>query len=180
MSEPSDREWAEELIRGGDETAFRELYRRHTPRLYGFALRLLGGAEAEAEEVVQETWVRAVRRLDGFRWRSALATWLCGIAHNLCRERLRRRLRRERQAELPPPAPPAPPAGGLRADLERAIALLPARCRTVLVLHDVEGWTHREIAKGLGISAGTSKSQLFEARRRMRTWLLGDRHEAAG
>lgn len=178
----SDREWAEEVIRSGDEHAFRRLYRRHTPRLYSFSLRLLGGAVADAEDVVQETWVRAVRQLRGFRWRSSLGTWLCGIAHNLCRERLRRlRTRDEKEAVTPPDARvSAAEPGGLHLDLERAIALLPARCRTVLVLHDLEGWTHQEIARDLGIAAGTSKSQLFEARRRVRTWLEGARHEAAG
>ncbi len=183
MSEPDrDREWAEALVRTGDEQAFRQLYRRHTPRLYGFTLRLLGGAEAEAEDVVQETWVRAVRQLSSFRWRSSLATWLCGIAHNLCRENLRRQRRREeKEKELPAPARfTASGPGGLRVDLEKAITLLPAGCRTVLVLHDLEGWTHKEIARDLGISDGTSKSQLFEARRRVRTWLEGARHEVTG
>ncbi len=176
-----DRAWADALARNGDEQAFRQLYRRHTPRLYGFTLRLLGGAEAEAEDVVQETWVRAVRQLAKFRWQSSLATWLCGIAHNLCRENLRRRRRREeKQRELPVPARFTSDGGGLRVDLEKAITLLPARCRTVLVLHDLEGWTHKEIARDLGISSGTSKSQLFEARRRVRTWLEGARHEATG
>jgi RNA polymerase sigma-70 factor (ECF subfamily) len=174
-----DRRWAEELIRSGDEQAFRRLYRRHTPRLYSFSLRFLGGAASDAEDVVQETWVRAVRRLGGFRWQSSLGTWLCGIAHNLCRERLRRlKTQDEKEAAVPPPNASTAGSGGLRLDLERAIALLPERCRTVLVLHDVEGWTHQEIARDLDIAAGTSKSQLFEARRRVRTWLEGARHAA--
>jgi RNA polymerase sigma-70 factor (ECF subfamily) len=79
---------------------------------------------------------------------------------------------------VPPPNASTAGSGGLRLDLERAIALLPERCRTVLVLHDVEGWTHQEIARDLDIAAGTSKSQLFEARRRVRTWLEGARHAA--
>ena len=178
----NDREWAEELIRSGDEQVFRRLYRRHTPRLYSFSLRLLGGEVTDAEDVVQETWVRAVRQLRGFRWRSSLGTWLCGIAHNLCRERLRRSRTRDGKEAVAAPAARAsePGPGGLRLDLERAIALLPARCRAVLVLHDLEGWTHQEIARDLGIAAGTSKSQLFEARRRVRSWLEGAPHEAAG
>ncbi len=178
--EMQEREWAEALMRNGDEAAFRHLYRRHTPRLYGFALRLLRD-EAEAEDVVQEVWVRAVRKLGGFRWRSALSTWLVGIVHNLCRERLRSRSRREareaREALVPVPVLVAAPLGGLRVDLERAIALLPDRCRAVLMLHDVEGWTHQEIGHRLGIAAGTSKSQLSEGRRRLRTWLKGAHDE---
>ncbi|HEX9734762.1 MAG TPA: RNA polymerase sigma factor [Thermoanaerobaculia bacterium] len=174
-----DRQWAEALIRHGDEQAFRRLYRRHTPRLYGFTLRLLGGSRADAEDVVQETWVRAVRQLDRFRWQSSLATWLCGIALNLGRNQLRRTGRREeKEAALPRPRQ-APAPGGLRIDLERAVALLPAGCRTILLLHDVEGWTHEEIARDLGIAAGTSKSQLSEARRRLRERLEGARHETA-
>lgn len=175
----SDREWAEALIRRGDEQAFRRLYRRHTPRLYGFALRLLGGASADAEDLVQETWVRAVRTLDRFRWQSSLATWLCGIALNLARNQLRRHARREEKEAAWPRREDAAAPGSLRLDLEKAIALLPAGCRAVLLLHDVEGWTHQEIARDLGIAAGTSKSQLFEARRRLRTWLEGARHEPA-
>lgn len=169
-----DRQWAEALMSHGDEQAFRQLYRRHTPRLYGFALRLLGGSRADAEDVVQETWVCAVRQLDRFRWQSSLATWLCGIALNLGRNHLRRMGRRQEKEEALPPrrADPAAP-GGLRIDLERAVARLPDGCRTILLLHDVEGWTHEEIARDLGIAAGTSKSQLSEARRRLRNRLEG-------
>jgi len=175
--ENQERKWAKALVSRGDETAFRHLYRLHTPRLYGFALRLLRD-EAEAEDVVQEVWVRAVRKLGGFRWRSALSTWLVGIVHNLCRERLRSRLRREaREPAVPAPALVAAAPGGLRVDLERAIALLPDGCRTVLMLHDVEGWTHQEISERLGIAAGTSKSQLSEGRRRLRSSLKGAHDE---
>lgn len=184
MTTPEDqeREWAEALVTQGDETAFRHLYRLHTPRLYGFALRLLRD-EAEAEDVVQEVWVRAVRKLGGFRWRSALSTWLVGIVHNLCREKLRSRSRRQaRESAVPVPALAAAALvaaapGGLRVDLERAIALLPDGCRAVLMLHDVEGWTHQEISERLGIAAGTSKSQLSEGRRRLRSSLKGAHDE---
>lgn len=175
--ENQEREWAQALVSRGDETAFRHLYRLHTPRLYGFALRLLRD-EAEAEDVVQEVWVRAVRKLGGFRWRSALSTWLVGIVHNLCRERLRSRSRREaRESAAAVTALVAAAPGGLRVDLERAIALLPDGCRAVLMLHDVEGWTHQEISQRLGIAAGTSKSQLSEGRRRLRSWLKGAQDE---
>jgi len=127
-----------------------------------------------------ETWLRAAAQLGRFRWQSSLGTWLCGIAHNLCRQRLRRAKTRDEKEAVTTPPPPLAGPGGLRVDLERAIALLPSGCRTVLVLHDLEGWTHQEIARDLGISAGTSKSQLFTARRRVRSWLEGARHEVAG
>ena len=165
-----DQELAERVLSAGDESAFRELYRRHTPRLYQFVLRVLGGDEPEAEDVVQDTWIRAARSLDGFRWESRFDTWLTGIGLNLCRNCLRRSGRWD---ELPEgtrlTGHPVTRDDGI--DLERAIAMLPAGCRTVLVLHDVEGYRHAEIAERLGVSEGTSKSQLWSARRHMRRLL---------
>jgi RNA polymerase sigma-70 factor (ECF subfamily) len=173
-TELPDRELATALIAQGDEGAFRELYRRHTPRLFQFVLRLLGGSELDAEDVVQETWIRAVERLEGFRWESRLPTWLSGIALNLCRDLWRKRNGRDVDWSdtLEPQIPAAP--HDARIDLERAIALLPAGYRTVLLLHDLEGCTHDEIGRQLGIAAGTSKSQLSCARRAVRALLKAD------
>jgi RNA polymerase sigma factor (sigma-70 family) len=155
-----------------DERAFRTLYRRYTPRLYRFALRLAAGSPADAEEVVQETWVRAVLGLPTFAWRSALPTWLAGIAVNCVRERWRPDA--AALTDVPEPAVDDRQLLGLpdRLDLERAIARLPAGARAVLVLHDLEGYTHGEIAAMLAIEVGTSKSQLARARERLRG-LLG-------
>lgn len=168
----SDRELAEAIVHRGDEAAFRLLYRRHTPRLYQFLLRVVGGGEHDAEDAVQETWLRACRALGRFRWDCAFSSWLTGIGLNVARSWLRQRAS-SREAvldELPePPARAAPPDG--RVDLERAIAALPDSYRAVLVLHDVEGFKHGEIADRLGIAEGTSKSQLFAARRLMRARL---------
>jgi RNA polymerase sigma-70 factor (ECF subfamily) len=167
----TDRVLAERVANVGDETAFRELYGRHTPRLYQFVLRVLGGDEAEAEDVVQETWIRATTNLGSFRWEARFETWLTGIGLNLSRNRLRRSGRLEELREENRRG--AEPRGrDERIDLERAIALLPAGCRTVLILHDVEGFKHAEIAEKLGVTEGTSKSQLWSARRHMRQ-LLG-------
>jgi RNA polymerase sigma-70 factor (ECF subfamily) len=168
-----DRSLAEAVAGAGDERAFRELYRRHTPALYQLVLRMLGGATADAEDVVQETWIRAVRQLAKFRWESSLRTWLCAIGLNLARETLRRRAR-ARTEEFDERLGLFAPAvkDGERIDLERAIARLPNGYRTVLVLHDVEGYTHEEISRQLEIAVGTSKSQLFDARRAMRSLLL--------
>ncbi len=168
---PSDRVLAAQ-VQAGDEGAFRQLYRRHTPRLYQLALRLLGGQEADAEDVVQDTWIKAVEKLDTFRWESALGTWLHAIVVNVAREAVRRRGRRQ-ETELPEQEPPAAaPLERVEAmDLERAIAELPDGYRAVLVLHDVEGFTHEEIGAQLGIAAGTAKSQLFWARRAVRAQL---------
>ena len=166
----TDRVLAERVARGRDESAFRELYRRHTPRLYQFVLRVMGGDELEAEDVVQDTWMRAARSLGDFRWESRFSTWLTGIGLNLCRNRLRSGGRwtdlSETAGQWTRPAP-----GESRIDLERAIAMLPPRCRAVLILHDIEGFKHTEIAERLGVTEGTSKSQLFAARRAMRRFL---------
>lgn len=171
-----DRALVEAVSRDGDEVAFRELYRRHTPRLYPLVLRMVGGAEMDAEDVVQEAWMRAVAGMKRFRGDSAFGTWLCAIGLNAARDHLRRRGRwgaTEDVTEVEIPVPPA--SNGQRMDLERAIAQLPPGCRTVLVLHDVEGFTHEEIARQLGIAVGTSKSQLFAARRAARTLLAGSK-----
>jgi RNA polymerase sigma factor (sigma-70 family) len=176
-SEAEDRILAAAVAADGDERAFRELYRRHTPALYQLVLRVLGGSTADAEDVVQDTWVRAVRQLSKFRWESSLRTWLSAIGLNLARETLRRRGRarsEELTEQLGLHLPPA--KDGERIDLERAIARLPAGYRTVLVLHDVEGFTHEEISRQLEIAVGTSKSQLFDARRAVRS-MLGPREE---
>jgi RNA polymerase sigma factor (sigma-70 family) len=171
--ERSDRALAQAIAERGDERAFRELYRRHTPRLYAFVLRVIGGDEADAEDVVQETWLRAVRGLSGFRWDAQFGTWLIGIGFNRARDQLRRRGARlevaagDEQADGVTPRPPL--EAGI--DLERAIAALPPGYRSVLLLHDVEGFTHQEIGERLGIAPGTSKSQLSGARRALRAQL---------
>lgn len=166
-----DKALAELVWRDADEGAFRTLYRRHTPRLYQFALRVLGGDEPEAEDVVQETWIRAVEKLRGFRWDANLNTWLTGIALNVCRGLLRRKDRKwmEIREDIGLVLPPRPEHE--RIDLEDALAKLPPGYRTVLVLHDVEGLTHEEIAGRLEVSVNTSKSQLFHARRTLRLLL---------
>jgi RNA polymerase sigma-70 factor (ECF subfamily) len=165
-----DRRLAAAVIASGDEAAFRALYRRHTPALYCLACRLGAGDESWAEELVQRAWIRAVESLGEFAWRSAFRTWLSGIAINCAREQWRAaRASPEVQGSFDAAAPPADPA--LRVDLERAIARLPHGYRQVFVLHDVEGFTHEEIAGLLGIEPGTSKSQLFQARRQLRGFL---------
>ncbi len=165
----SDPELVAALLRGREESVFRELYRRHTPRLYRLALRLLGGDVHAAEDAVQETWMRAVRGLESFRGESALYTWLHSIGIHVAQDALRRQRRGREDVwdESFDPPVPAPPLGE-RIDLERAIALLPEGYRTALVLHDVEGMTHEDIAASIGVSVGTSKSQLHRARRALR------------
>jgi RNA polymerase sigma-70 factor (ECF subfamily) len=168
---PSDRELADRVIQEGDEDAFRILYRRHTPAVYQFVLRLVGGNPHEAEDILQETWLRAARGLEGFRWKSALRSWLTGIALNRVREMARKRKRSLVEVDTKWDIPGATSDPAQQIDLERALELLPPGFRTVLVLHDVEGFTHQEIGTRLGITDGTSKSQLHGARKAMRRLL---------
>jgi RNA polymerase sigma-70 factor, ECF subfamily len=163
----SDRELADAVVNGGAEWAFRELYQRHAGRVFQLVVRLLGGAEPDAQEIVQEAWLDAAEGLAGFRWQSSFHTWLTAIALNKVRT-FWRQADRTATAPLPEDLAATTPPIGLRLDLEAAIARLPEGARAVLVLHDIEGFTHDEIGRLLGIAAGTSKSQLFDARRRLR------------
>jgi RNA polymerase sigma-70 factor (ECF subfamily) len=162
-SDDEDRRLVDAFLRRRDAASFRALYRRHAGAVYGLALRLSGGRSAEADDVTQEAWLRATRRLPSFAWRSRLRTWLCGIAVNVWRE-----------THAPPPRlEPAdePTTGPPVDDVARIVAALPPGAREVLLLHDVEGFTHAEIAEMLGIEDGTSKSQLSRARAAVRAAL---------
>ena len=153
----------------GDSRAFETLYRRHVGRVFGAIRRLVGGHEARAEELTQEAFIRAWQRLDGFRFESAFGTWLYRLAINTALMELRGR-RKGEDLEDSWPEDDAFSQGDTVArhagqvDLERAIGKLPPRARAVLVLHDVEGWRHDEIAAELGMAVGTSKAQLHRAR----------------
>lgn len=160
----------------GSETAFRTLYDFHTPPLRYLARPLVGGNRGEEDDVVQETWIRAVRGLGRFRRDSTLRTWLIGVTIRVAREHLRRNGRWDtRPNALEPTQSPEPL--GERLDLERGLARLPARLRTVVLLHDVEGLTHREIAGQLEIAVGSSKAFLSHGRRLLRDCLDGYRTE---
>jgi RNA polymerase sigma-70 factor, ECF subfamily len=172
VSEPADRALTEAVLRDRDERAFGLLYDRHTPYLYRFALRLLGGDEPAAQDAVHDAWVRAVERLDGFEWRSSLRTWLAGITLNFARAARRDDARALELTEAGMRTDDAALDGAYdRVDLERAIAALPVGARHVFVLHDVEGWTHDAVAAALGVTEGTSKSQLSRARALLRARL---------
>lgn len=176
--ENADQPRVRRFIRTKDEATFRELYRRHTPVLYSLALRLVGGSESDAQDAVQDTWIRACKTLPAFEWRSTLRTWLSGILINRIRE-MNRAFQRRNEEELTERVSNLIAQPGERMDLERAIARLPAGYRQVLILHDLEGYTHEEISAQLEISAGTSKSQLHHARKTLRSSfnLSEDRHE---
>ena len=164
-----DRKLVTQFLHSRDEQAFRAMYRRHTPKLYLFTIRLCCGDSHQAEDVVQEAWIRAVEKLSGFQWKSKFSTWLTGIALNCYRET------QSNSPEVPSVLPEIAIAEdqGATLDLESLIHRLPYGCREIFLLHDLEGYTHAEIGTALNISSGTSKSQLFEARKKLRNWLDG-------
>lgn len=156
----------------GDSAAERAIYDRHVDRIYRLAYRL-SGDEALAQEFTQDTFVRAFERLDQFRRESALATWLYAIARSVIYNGLRKvRRRQSRQVGLEEMASlgenPTETQPDLKKRLKEAIDGLPMGYRTVFVMHEIEGYTHDEIAETLGVQTGTSKAQLSRARARLR------------
>jgi RNA polymerase sigma-70 factor (ECF subfamily) len=167
--EPADEATLVALARRGDDRAFEQLYRRHVGRVYALVGRLVDDAR-EADELTQDVFVRVWQRLATFRGESAFGTWLHRLAVNVVlsdRRSAWRRIQRVTPAgdliELE--TAESPPDPGLKLDLEQAIAALPPGARTVFVLYAVEGYRHEEIARLTGIAPGTSKAQLFRARR---------------
>lgn len=174
-----------ELVRAaglGDTAAFEQLYRTHSRRIHAVVWRLAGGNTARAEDLVQEAFIRAWQALPAFRFESAFATWLHRLAVNTALMELRSRAggedRETDDAALEFLGTVDTAGQRLREqmDLERAVATLPERARAVLVLHDIEGWKHEEIASELGMAVGSSKAQLHRARNLLRQ-RLGDGHE---
>jgi RNA polymerase sigma-70 factor (ECF subfamily) len=156
----------------GDLSAFETLHRSAVDLVYALCLRMAGNA-ALAEELTQDVFVRAWRKLGTFRGESAFTTWLTRLAVNVVLTERRDRGRREARLTpvddleaLAPAAPQEHPGAGL--DLEAAIAQLPEQARRVFVLHDVEGWKHGEIARLTGLAVGTCKSHLHRARALLR------------
>ncbi|RME21224.1 MAG: RNA polymerase sigma factor [Deltaproteobacteria bacterium] len=160
----------------GDRQALRALYDAHSRRAYALALRLTGSAE-DAEEIVQEAFMRAFRALGGFRAESRFSTWLYRIVVNRSNDLMARRARqRKKEISLDVHEPAGPDTGSdpmQRRRIEKALEGLPEGYRNVLLLHDMLGLDHGEIAKILGIRRGTSKSQLHKARAWMRRALGG-------
>ncbi len=167
---PSELDLVRQFLEKGDEQSFRQLYQDITPAVYRYALRFLGSKD-DAEDVIQETWIRAVKNLSTYSEKSSFKTWLTGISINCCRELLRKRSRWEDfpQEESRFFDPTETPINVI--DLENALDKLSSGYKEILLLHDLEGYKHHEIGEMLGISEGTSKSQLFNARRTMRKYL---------
>ena len=159
-------------VRAGDLAAARELYDAHAARVYRLAFRF-AGEPARAEDWVQETFIRAFQRLHEFRGEAAFGTWLRAIAVSVALNGLRSARRREGR-EVPLEAAEQVPGEARGLDprvagrLRQALDALPERARAVVVMHEMEGYAHAEIAASLGISEGNSKVILLRARARLR------------
>jgi RNA polymerase sigma factor (sigma-70 family) len=158
----------------GDARAFETLYRRHVRRVHGVILRLVGYQHSRAVDLTQEAFVRAWQALPGFRFESAFGTWLHRLAANTALMELRSRRgmpdldSSEGAFDGIGDTDTAGHRTALSMDLEQAVASLPPRARAVLVLYDIEGWKHEEIAEELDMAVGSSKAQLHRARRLLR------------
>jgi len=157
---------------GGDVDAFEKLYRSTVGRVFGLCLRMCG-ERSLAEELTQEAFVRAWQKLPSFRGDSAFSTWMHRLTVNVVLGHQRSTGRRQmREAHVGEDwlgnGAVTREHPGTAVDLDRAIATLPDRARTVFVLHDVEGYKHSEIAQATGMAVGTSKAQLSRARRLLR------------
>lgn len=158
-------------VLSGDPQAERLFYDRHVERVWRLAYRFAGDGDL-AQDIVQETFVRAFSKLETFRGESTLSTWVTAVATSTALSTLRKVKRFRGHVALEDAAHLAQPGRRSEPDLKRrmdeAIAALPDGYRTVFLMHDVEGYTHEEIGAALGVQAGTSKAQLFRARGRLR------------
>ena len=163
------------LAADGDPRAQRLLWEQHAPHVDAVVRRLVGHDVELAADVAQEVWVQIFRALPGYRGEAQFGTWAHRIAVNRTLNALRRTRRLAKfEAEIEDDVATVEPEGErmlLRQTIEAAAAQLAPGARTVFVLHDVEGYTHEEIAEELGITAGGSKSQLFKARAKLRRLL---------
>ena len=163
----------------GDMRAFEEIYNRHHRRVYSLCLRMLQNT-AEAEDLTQEVFIQLYRKIGSFRGDSAFTTWLHRLTVNQVLMHFRKRTvkfeKTTEEGETPVQIVPGTENSGKmpivdKIALENAIAQLPTGYKNVFVLHDVEGYEHEEVARILGCSVGTSKSQLHKARLKMRKLL---------
>lgn len=177
-AQPTDYELAQKAATG-DLAAFEELYRRHFRRVYAICLRMTANPE-EAEDLTQETFIQLFNKIGSFRGESAFTTWLHRMTVNQVLMHFRRRKSRPEYTTEEGETPVQIVQGTEnenrmpvvdRIALEDAVKQLAPGYRSVFVLHDVEGHEHNEIAEMLGISEGTSKSQLHKARLKLRDLL---------
>lgn len=163
----------------GDLAAFEMIYQRYHRRTYSLTLRMTG-SQTEAEDLTQEVFIQLFRKIGSFRGESAFSTWLHRLTVNQVLMQFRRRSFKNEKTSEDGEMPEQTVAGTAnpgrmpvvdRIALKNAIAELPNGYRKVFLLHDVEGFEHEEVARSLGISVGTSKSQLHKARLKLRALL---------
>ena len=156
------------------------LYRQQAARVYTLACRMTGSPE-DGEDLLQEIFLQAYRKIASFKGDAALGTWLYRLALNHCLDYVRsRRAKMKKVTDTLDAEESIQPVGreeslDARLDLERALERLPDGCREAFVLHDVEGLDHREVGRLLGVAEGTSKSQVFKARAKLRAFLRSRR-----
>lgn len=170
-TERNDEQILINRVKQNDISAFEQLYRLHSGRVYALCLRLTAN-NAHAEEFAQEAFVRAWQKIKSFRGDSSFASWLYRLTTNVVLSQLRKKQHRfvelnetndhlvEKQLDT-----------GKIIDLEQAISKLPNGARTIFVLHDIEGYQHKEISEMTGLAVGTSKAQLHRARKLLIGWL---------
>jgi RNA polymerase sigma-70 factor (ECF subfamily) len=158
----------------GDLHAFETLFKDYGDKVFGLCLRMCGNRQ-EAEDLVQEVFIIIIRKIKAFRGESKFSTWLYRITVNFCISYLRKQSRKKETNEnfdVVASLKTAPTQDLVhRESLKKAIAQLPDGYRASVILHDIQGYNHREIANMLGITVGSSKSQLFKARRKLREYV---------
>ena len=169
----NDRRLVDEFLKSRSERAFTTLYKAKTPRLYQLALRLTAHNQHQAEELIQEMWFIAITKLVNFEWRSELMTWLTGILINLSKREKKQNNREivSRETWVADWEEENNEPHFTTDDLENAMDKLSPGYRQVVILHDIEGYKHKEIAAMLNLNEGTSKSQLHHARKALRKYL---------
>ena len=171
---PPDAELVE-AARRDDQGAFAALVRRHERRVYHLALRMLG-REEDARDAAQDAFISCYRNLHAFRGDAAFSTWLHRIAVNACYDALRKR--REvlgiEEAPEPPPSPDHGDAAAAAIDVRRALLLVPAEFRAVIVMHDLQDMGYDQIAEALDLPVGTVKSRLHRGRVALGRALTGE------
>jgi RNA polymerase sigma-70 factor, ECF subfamily len=175
---PATEEDLASRCRRGDVEAFEVLYHRQAPRIYTLACRIAGSPE-DGEDLLQEIFLQAYRKLGSYKGEAAIGTWLYRLAVNHCLDYVRGRQAKMNKVtdtldadhSYQPLARRETP--DIRMDLERAVERLPDGCREAFVLHDIEGLDHKEVGALLGVAEGTSKSQVFKARAKLRAFLRG-------
>ena len=170
----ADTTWQSERAPAGDPAAFEALLRRYERPLYGYIARMLRDSPDDAADVLQETFLKFYRGIEGFHAQSSIGTWLCRILINTCHDTARKR-RREGDPQAEEKAPGAKNHLPLKVALDDALGRIHPRYRMVFLLFEVEGFKHGEIAAILEVPEGTSKAWLFEAKKELKRMLTETR-----